>query len=884
MINSLRLIKKVAAQHLLVCLLVLLAIFTSFGVEADECPVDAHLVSHYPLDSDLSSQLEDNVTGMPGAAINVSVGSGIVGNSIGFGESSLATAGQSDLPLSTGLSLSMWVKPSTLSSVEARFVSKALGVNGSEHYLMAGAYANDALRFRLKTGGVGGVTSTLISTSGQLRVGEWSFVTFTYDGLAMRIYNNAVLIAQRGKSGLVSQNASVPLAIGNQPPGSGSRPFIGDMDDIRIYDAALSETEIDELMAYRLGDCTSEPDTVPPGVPANFEANEVTDASVSLVWDAVVDTGGSGLAGYRLYRDGELLIETVETTFTDSTVAAASDYTYTVLAFDGAEPVNESAVVTVAVSTLPVSVDTVPPGVPANFEANEVTDASVSLVWDAVVDTGGSGLAGYRLYRDGELLIETVETTFTDSTVAAASDYTYTVLAFDGAEPVNESAVVTVAVSTLPVSVDTVPPGVPANFEANEVTDASVSLVWDAVVDTGGSGLAGYRLYRDGELLIETVETTFTDSTVAAASDYTYTVLAFDGAEPANESAVATVAVSTLPVSVDTVPPGVPANFEANEVTDASVSLVWDAVVDTGGSGLAGYRLYRDGILLAETIDTAYLDNEVVAGVTYDYSLLAYDHANPSNESVATNLEVRTLVYQDPDAGYECLILAPTLVSHYRFDETDLVALEDAVTSISGAATNVQSVTGLLSNASQWIATSEATAGQSDLPLSTGLSLSMWVKPSTLSSVEARFVSKALGVNGSEHYLMAGAYANDALRFRLKTGGVGGVTSTLISTSGQLRVGEWSFVTFTYDGLAMRIYNNAVLIAQRGKSGLVSQNASVPLAIGNQPPGSGSRPFIGDMDDIRIYDAALSETEIGTHGLSVGDCTSEPDHLAYRIK
>ncbi|MEE9320221.1 MAG: hypothetical protein V3U76_07250, partial [Granulosicoccus sp.] len=131
MINSLRLIKKVAAQHLLVCLLVLLAIFTSFGVEADECPVDAHLVSHYPLDSDLSSQLEDNVTGMPGAAINVSVGSGIVGNSIGFGESSLATAGQSDLPLSTGLSLSMWVKPSTLSSVEARFVSKALGVNGS---------------------------------------------------------------------------------------------------------------------------------------------------------------------------------------------------------------------------------------------------------------------------------------------------------------------------------------------------------------------------------------------------------------------------------------------------------------------------------------------------------------------------------------------------------------------------------------------------------------------------------------------------------------------------------------------------------------------------------------------------------------------------------
>ena len=57
-----------------------------------------------------------------------------------------------------------------------------------------------------------------------------------------------------------------------------------------------------------------------------------------------------------------------------------------------------------------------------------------------------------------------------------------------------------------------------------------------------------------------------------------------------------------------------------------AVQVNWDAGVDTG-SGVAAYRLYRDGDAIADTSDLSYIDMNVADGVTYSYALGAVDNA-----------------------------------------------------------------------------------------------------------------------------------------------------------------------------------------------------------------------------------------------------------------
>jgi hypothetical protein len=77
-------------------------------------------------------------------------------------------------------------------------------------------------------------------------------VAATYDGKHMRIYRNGEEVASANKHGAIDTDSTTAAAIGNQPPGAGDLPFDGLIDDVRIYDRALSATEIDSLVQYRV--------------------------------------------------------------------------------------------------------------------------------------------------------------------------------------------------------------------------------------------------------------------------------------------------------------------------------------------------------------------------------------------------------------------------------------------------------------------------------------------------------------------------------------------------------------------------------------------------------------------------------------------------------
>ncbi len=79
--------------------------------------------------------------------------------------------------------------------------------------------------------------------------GSWMHVAGTYDGSTMRLYINGVLESSMVvPGGIPAAVNTLPLTIGAQDGTSASRWFMGWMDDVRVYNRALSLSEIQALV------------------------------------------------------------------------------------------------------------------------------------------------------------------------------------------------------------------------------------------------------------------------------------------------------------------------------------------------------------------------------------------------------------------------------------------------------------------------------------------------------------------------------------------------------------------------------------------------------------------------------------------------------------
>ncbi|MCJ0826583.1 glycosyl hydrolase family 18 protein [Luteimonas sp. 50] len=103
----------------------------------------------------------------------------------------------------------------------------------------------------------------------------------------------------------------------------------------------------------------------------------------------------------------------------------------------------------------------------------------------------------------------------------------------------------TVSVGVVATS-DAIAPGVPTGLATSARSDASISLRWNASSDNvGGSGIAGYDVYRNGSIAGSTTSASYTDTGLAAATGYSYTVRARDKAGNASAQGAALVAATT---------------------------------------------------------------------------------------------------------------------------------------------------------------------------------------------------------------------------------------------------------------------------------------------------------------------------------------------------
>ena len=133
-------------------------------------------------------------------------------------------------------------------------------------------------------------------------------------------------------------------------------------------------------------------------------------------------------------------------------------------------------------------------------------------------------------------------------------------------------------------------------------------------------------------------------------------------------------------------------------------------------------------------------------------------------------------------------------------------------------------------------------------------SVSFWVKPD---EIPAQGEDYLLSYGGwQERWKISVPSHGKPVWTTNHTGGI----SDMDSDPGVLTVGQWDHLVMVHDGLEDRIYLNGALVATKSVVGTLNSTGH-PFGMGFDPI-DGANFFFGDLDDITIYDSALSDAEV----------------------
>ena len=384
-------------------------------------------------------------------------------------------------------------------------------------------------------------------------------------------------------------------------------------------------------------------DNLPPPVPSGLNGAGVVTSTPHLDWFSGGPDGLSGFDHYDVYRAGLKVGQVSSPTFDDTGVAVDGSYVYTVKAVDAAG--NSSA----ASNATSVLRDTTPPSVPQVTAAPTPIRTQPSLTWASSTDGSGSGIVRYDVYRDGVLIASPAAPSYTDDAALGDGVYAYTVRAADAAGNVSSPSL------SAAIRIDRVQPDPPTGLVVPTPTNLP-HLTWTQASDaaTGGSGIACYRVYRNGVRVGIVAIADFQDSTVALDDAYDYTVTAVDGA--GNESSPSSAAT----VLFDHTPPPAPTGLNGPTPSQAKPDLAWASGGADALSGFAFYELYRDGGVIGTTTSPAFADTALGTNGSYVYTVRAVDYAG--NRSVASPL--KALVWDTTPPATPAGLAATTPTPH----------------------------------------------------------------------------------------------------------------------------------------------------------------------------------------------------------------------------
>ena len=164
-----------------------------------------------------------------------------------------------------------------------------------------------------------------------------------------------------------------------------------------------------------LGACDGGGANQPPVVSLTSPANGATFSAGSTVnVTANASDADGSVSKVEFFRDGSSLgIDTSAPYSASWANASAGSHTLRAVATDNNNATASTATITITVNA--ASGDTTAPSVPGGLAVGTRTANSIALSWSPSTDnTGGSGVAGYDVYRNGSLVGSPSATQYTD--------------------------------------------------------------------------------------------------------------------------------------------------------------------------------------------------------------------------------------------------------------------------------------------------------------------------------------------------------------------------------------------------------------------------------------------------------------------------------------
>ena len=778
--------------------------------------------------------------------------SGKYGNALVFnGTNALVTINNSaTLQLSTAMTLEAWVNPSVINSAWRDVIYK-----GNDNYYLEGTSGNVGVP---ATGGTFGGSDAALNGTGILSANTWTYLAATYDGTTLRLYVNGVQVASQAQTGAITTSTN-PLQIGGDS--LYGQFFQGTIDEVRIYNVALTAAQIQTDMNTQIP-----PDTQPPSAPSSLIATAVGATQIELNWAASTDN--IGVTGYLLERQDPgnvnfAQIATVAgTDYLDTGLAELTNYSYRIRATDGAG--NLSAYSPVASATTlayPLASDNFnrPNGpLGANWAKPIVSTNNLVVTNDQVgVDVENSH--NYAFWSANSFSNDQ----YSQITLSSIGAWTGVILRGDGAlDPV----------WTNPPSGSQFYIGFVFgpndyriyHFINNGYYSESVGSTetWQTndilKLEISGSVEPLITMYRNGRPVLVWLVTDAADVKNGGSPGIGIY-------SPAGEHLTADNWEGG-DLSPDTNAPSTPVGLVATGVSPSQINLNWTSSTDD--VGVVGYKIERSQgagstnfFLLDLTIGTNYSDANVTTryvmyttnssvllpDTTYNYQVWAMDAAGnlsgQPGEATASTPSVPT--------G------SLTAVAAYGFNEGSGTMVADASGNgnngtISGATWTNSGKYGsalVFKGTNALVTVSNSTT----LQLSAAMTLEAWVNPTTVGNAFGDVIYK-----GNDNYYLEATSPGVG---EPGGGGTFGSSDVILYGTAALAVNTWSHVAVTYDGGTLRLYVNGTEVASQIQPGaiLTSTNA---LQIGGD--NLYNQFFNGMIDEVRIYNRALSAAEIQT--------------------